>query len=93
MAHRIDIRLGDFTEDEHHKVRNFIEALWLEISNRGWAEMQNFDHRVNPEATFHFVFPARDSHEASNLVRRLAQQHFMTTLIEVTHAKKAPADG
>jgi hypothetical protein len=31
MAHEIEITLESFTPDEHHKIRNSLEALWVKI--------------------------------------------------------------
>jgi hypothetical protein len=92
MAHRIEIRLRAFSDDEHHKVRNFIEDVWLEVCRRGWAEPQDFDHRVVPGAHFHFAFPARRSHEAVTLVERLIASNFMVRLATFTHEKRAEPD-
>lgn len=52
----------------------------------GWEE--NFDGRINPGATFCFLFPARRSHEAKGLVDKLVAGHFMSDLVEVTHATR-----
>lgn len=93
MAHQIEIKLGVFAGDEHHKVRNFVEGAWLELSNRGWVEMENFDGRINPGAKFHFAFPARASHEATVLVQVLVRKHRVDRLVMVTHTKKAQVDG
>jgi hypothetical protein len=93
MAHRIDIQLGDFSEDEHHKVRNFVEAVWQELSKHGWVDLENFDRRIKPGATFHVSVPARASHDAVKLVEAAARKHFVTGLVQVSHSKKAPADG
>jgi hypothetical protein len=93
MAHRIEIQLGAFSADEHHKVRNFVEDLWLQMSRRGWAEPQNFDQSVKPGARFEFSFPARASHEATTLTEALVDVHFMRGLATVTHQKRASANG
>ncbi len=92
MAHRIEIALESFSEDQHRKVRNFIEDVWFNLSQRGWAEMENFDRRIKPGAKFMFSFPARDSHQATTLISRLVREHFMESLTTVTHAKEK-ADG
>jgi hypothetical protein len=93
MAHRIDISLGQFSEDEHHKVRNFIEDVWANVCRSGWAEMESFDHRIKPGASFHFSFPARQSHDAVKLIDGLVSAHFMERFATIAHAKKASADG
>lgn len=93
MAHKIEIRLWDFSEDDHHKVRNFVEDVWREIELRGWAEWENFDHRINPGARFHFSFPSRQSHDAVSLIDRLIRKHFMDRLATFEHMKSARANG
>lgn len=89
MAHKIEVRLGSFADDEHHKVRNFVEDLWRLLEQRGWVERENFDHRINPGAVFHFSFPARQSHQAVMLVERTVREHFMGSLVSITHLKLA----
>lgn len=93
MAHRIDIRLGEFGEDAHHKVRNFIEDAWREVERRGWAEPEDFDGRVTPGAAFGFSFPAAQSHEAVALVEKMIARHFMQTTARFEHVKRARMDG
>jgi len=93
MAHRIDIRLGDFDEDAHHKVRNFIEDVWLGLEQRSWSEWQDFDRRVNPGAVFSFEFPARASHDVVTFVQDKIARHFMQAIVTFDHMKRARVDG
>jgi hypothetical protein len=93
MAHRIDIRLGDFPDSERHKTRNFLDDVWLGFVDRGWAEWQDFDYRVKPGAVFSCTFPARDSHEAVTFVQHAITRHFMQTIATFEHVKRARADG
>lgn len=93
MAHRIDIRLGDFPVSDRHQTRNFLEDVWLGLERRGWSQWQNFDHRVNPGAIFSFEFPARESHQAVTLVQDKIVRHYMQTIATFEHVKRARADG
>jgi hypothetical protein len=93
MAREIEIQLGPFSEGEHLKVHNFVEDVWRETEKRGWAEHENFDHRVNPGAKVQFKIPARASHEVATLVEKLAKQHFMQGTATVTHRKRTSIDG
>jgi hypothetical protein len=89
VAHQIEVKLKSFSDDEHHKVQNFVEDLWRSLEQSGWVSQEDFDHRINPGAVFRFSFPARQSHEARTLVDRTVRQHFMEPFVTVTHLKKA----
>jgi hypothetical protein len=94
MTRRIDIRFREkIAEDDVHKVRNFIEDVWASAWRQGWARLEDLDDRVTSMADFGFTFRARESHEATDLVDRLVKKHYMATLVDVIHSKKATADG
>lgn len=85
MAHEIEIKLEAFTADEHHMIRNFLEALWLELERAGWATWENFDQRVKPGARFAFqVTTRRKQRDAMALVDRVIVAHKMGLFTDVT---------
>jgi hypothetical protein len=88
MAHEIEIKLESFTPDEHHKIRNFLEALWVELERAGWAKWENFDQRVNPGARFTFqVTTRRKLRDAMALVDGVIVRHMMGLFTDVTTRK------
>jgi hypothetical protein len=92
MAHEIEIRLESFTADEHHKIRNFLEALWLALGDEGWATWDDFDalfnQRVKPGARFTFeVTTKRKLRSALELVDRVIVSHMMGLYTVVSHRK------
>jgi len=92
MAHEVEIRLESFTDDEHHKIRNFLEALWVKLGDAGWASWDNFDdlfdRRVKPGARFSFqVTTRRKLRDALALVDRVIVSHMMGLFTTVTHRK------
>jgi len=87
MAHQIEIKLEHFDENDHHRVRNFVEDVWRQASDAGWAEFENFDHRIKPGAAFRFSFPARQSSRALAMVERAVGDHMMETSVTTTHLK------
>ena len=101
MAHRIEILiqpmepyLSDMNSQVPHMVRNFIEALWVELSRRGWAASSELDNRVNSMRDFGFDFPARQSHQAVKLVEEQIALHMMERYVAFEHLKKrGPAGG
>lgn len=94
MAHRIDIRFRrPIALDEVHRVRNFIEDVWVWASRNGWLALCDMDDHLNPMNDFGFCFPARRSHEVTSHVEATVEGHFMQPLVAIEHRKKAPAYG
>lgn len=90
MAHEVEIKLESFAPDDHHKIRNFLEALWVKLGDAGWASWDDFDalfnQRVNPGARFTFrVSTKRKLRDALELVDRTIAAHMMGLLTSVTH--------
>lgn len=94
MAHRIDIRIRKpIAFDDVHRVRNFIEDVWVWASRHGWLALRDMDDHLNPMNDFGFCFPARRSHEVTSYVEAAVRGHFMQQIVMVEHLKKASADG
>jgi hypothetical protein len=94
MAHRVDIRFRHkIADDDVHKVRNFIEAVWVGACQKGWVKLEELDDRVNSMADLGFTFRARESHEATKMVLQLVRDHYMESFVSVFHSKKAKVDG
>lgn len=92
MAHEIEIKLESFTADEHHMIRNFLEDLWVELGDAGWAASDDldalFDHRVKPGARFSFrVTTRRKTRDALALVDQVVARHMMGLFTSVTHRR------
>lgn len=93
MAHRFDIRfLRPIAEEEEHQVRNFIEAVWVRAARQGWVDLAQLDARVNSMEDFILTIPARQSHEAQNMLADLVSAHCMEHFVRVAHLK-GRADG
>lgn len=95
MKHRIDIKVRPPAADafdDQHKFRNFVEAVYVQAWSKGWvadAACREFLNRnMRDMWAFSFDFPARQSHEATTLVSKLVEDHFMTAHVEVQHFKK-----
>jgi hypothetical protein len=92
MAHEITIKLEAFEEDDGHRIRNFLEALWLKLGDAGWASWNDFDAlfdgRVKPGARFSFrVTTKRKLREALVLVDQVVVMHMVELVTDVTHRK------
>ncbi len=92
MAHEVSITLGSFTDDDHHKIRNFLEALCVKLGDAGWASWDDFDslfnYRVKPGAIFSFrVTTRRKLRDALALVEQTITSHLMGPFTTVSHKK------
>ena len=90
MAHEVSVQLEAFTDDEHHKIRNFLDALWAAVCDSGWASWGDldatFNGRVKPGAVFSFrVTTRRKLRDALALVDRTIASHMMALFTTVTH--------
>lgn len=92
MAHEVSIKLESFTDDDRHKIRNFLEDLWLKLGDAGWASWDDFDslfnYRVKPGAIFSFqVTTRRKLRDALALVEQTIVSHMMGLFTTVSHRK------
>jgi hypothetical protein len=90
MAQEVEIELGAFAAEDRHKIRNFLEALWLKLGDAGWTSWDDFDalfdKRVKPQARFSFqVTTRRKLRDALALVDEVVVVHMMGSFVCVTH--------
>ncbi|MBL8550834.1 MAG: hypothetical protein JNJ73_12690 [Hyphomonadaceae bacterium] len=94
MKHWIEVDVGVPPPDDEHRVRNFIEDVWLHAHKAGWvANLDFLGLRSSEMWRFGFEVAARQSRNALDMIEGRVRHHMMENVAMVRHVKRRKADG